>query len=115
MDQNFPASLLLFFFFLPGGGSDVFELCYSNIFHLNGKFAGDNIEQTSVHMYLFIYYVFICFSCHQVDQMGQKDMAVEDEVRYRYNSVIVHYRKSFIQDNAQRYMMSFFIYFDAPT
>ncbi|KAK6237029.1 TRAPP II complex [Theobroma cacao] len=37
-----------------------------------------------------------------VDRMGQKDSVVEDEVRYRYNSVIVHYRKSFIQDNAQR-------------
>lgn len=36
--------------------------------------------------------------------MGQKDIAIEDEVRYRYNSVIVHYRKSFIQENAQRYM-----------
>ncbi|KAK8505406.1 hypothetical protein V6N13_045845 [Hibiscus sabdariffa] len=37
-----------------------------------------------------------------VDQMGQKDISVEDEVRYRYNSVITHYRKSFIQDNVQR-------------
>ncbi|TYG60059.1 hypothetical protein ES288_D07G037100v1 [Gossypium darwinii] len=37
-----------------------------------------------------------------VDRMGQKDIAIEDEVRYRYNSVIVHYRKSFIQENAQR-------------
>ncbi|KAK8991719.1 hypothetical protein V6N11_062716 [Hibiscus sabdariffa] len=37
-----------------------------------------------------------------VDQMGQKDTRVEDEVRYRYNSVITHYRKSFIQDNVQR-------------
>lgn len=60
-------------------------------------------------MILFFYDVFFCFPYHQVDRMGQKDIAVEDEVRYRYNSVIVHYRKSFIQDNAQRYMMSFFI------
>ncbi|XP_017258151.1 trafficking protein particle complex II-specific subunit 120 homolog isoform X2 [Daucus carota subsp. sativus] len=37
-----------------------------------------------------------------IDRMGQKDPAVEDEVKYRYNSVILHYRKSFIQDNAQR-------------
>ncbi|KAE8663428.1 TRS120 protein [Hibiscus syriacus] len=37
-----------------------------------------------------------------VDQMGKKDTSVEDEVRYRYNSVITHYRKSFIQDNVQR-------------
>ncbi|KAK9100431.1 hypothetical protein Scep_023861 [Stephania cephalantha] len=34
--------------------------------------------------------------------MGQKDPVLEDEVRYRYNSVILHYRKSFMQDNAQR-------------
>lgn len=37
-----------------------------------------------------------------IDRMGQKDPALEDEVKYRYNSVILHYRKSFIQDNAQR-------------
>lgn len=37
-----------------------------------------------------------------LDRMGQKDPAMEEEVRYRYNSVITHYRKSFIQDNAQR-------------
>ncbi|XP_023884691.2 trafficking protein particle complex II-specific subunit 120 homolog [Quercus suber] len=37
-----------------------------------------------------------------LDRMGQKDPAMEEEVRYRYNSVIMHYRKSFIQDNAQR-------------
>ncbi|XP_024163124.1 trafficking protein particle complex II-specific subunit 120 homolog isoform X2 [Rosa chinensis] len=37
-----------------------------------------------------------------IDRMGQKDTAVEEEVRYRYNSVILHYRKSFIQENAQR-------------
>jgi hypothetical protein len=37
-----------------------------------------------------------------VDRMGQKDPAIEGEVKYRYNSVILHYRKSFIQDNAQR-------------
>ncbi|KAI9192421.1 hypothetical protein LWI28_022741 [Acer negundo] len=37
-----------------------------------------------------------------VDRMGQKDSVIEEEVKYRYNSVILHYRKSFIQDNAQR-------------
>lgn len=37
-----------------------------------------------------------------LDRMGQKDPVLEEEVRYRYNSVISHYRKSFIQDNAQR-------------
>uniref|UniRef100_A0A9I9DER7 Trafficking protein particle complex II-specific subunit 120 homolog n=1 Tax=Cucumis melo TaxID=3656 RepID=A0A9I9DER7_CUCME len=37
-----------------------------------------------------------------IDRMGQKDSALEEEVRYRYSSVILHYRKSFIQDNTQR-------------
>ncbi|XP_038710438.1 trafficking protein particle complex II-specific subunit 120 homolog [Tripterygium wilfordii] len=37
-----------------------------------------------------------------MDRMGQKDSVLEEEVRYRYNSVILHYRKSFIQDTAQR-------------
>ncbi|KAG6420395.1 hypothetical protein SASPL_116921 [Salvia splendens] len=37
-----------------------------------------------------------------MDRMGHKDPVLEDEVKYRYNSVILHYRKSFIQDNAQR-------------
>ncbi|KAL4579325.1 hypothetical protein LXL04_015466 [Taraxacum kok-saghyz] len=37
-----------------------------------------------------------------MDKAVQKDPVIEEEVKYRYNSVIVHYRKSFIQDNAQR-------------
>ncbi|XP_031118725.1 trafficking protein particle complex II-specific subunit 120 homolog isoform X1 [Ipomoea triloba] len=37
-----------------------------------------------------------------IDRMGQRDPVLEEEVKYRYNSVILHYRKSFIQDNAQR-------------
>eukprot|EP00257_Ricinus_communis_P014774 XP_015572532.1 trafficking protein particle complex II-specific subunit 120 homolog [Ricinus communis] len=37
-----------------------------------------------------------------IDQMGQKDAVFEDEVKYRYNSVISHYKKSFTPDNAQR-------------
>ncbi|XP_052173250.1 trafficking protein particle complex II-specific subunit 120 homolog [Diospyros lotus] len=38
-----------------------------------------------------------------VDRIGQKDPGLdEEEVKYRYKSVILHYRKSFIQDNAQR-------------
>ncbi|CDP18799.1 unnamed protein product [Coffea canephora] len=37
-----------------------------------------------------------------IDRMGQKDPLLEEEVKYRYNSVILHYRKSFIQENAQR-------------
>lgn len=37
-----------------------------------------------------------------VDRMGLKDPVLEEEVKYRYNSVILHYRKSFILDNAQR-------------
>ncbi|XP_020536362.1 trafficking protein particle complex II-specific subunit 120 homolog isoform X2 [Jatropha curcas] len=37
-----------------------------------------------------------------IDQIGQKDAVFEEEVRYRYNSVISHYKKSFTPDNAQR-------------
>ncbi|KAI3687135.1 hypothetical protein L1987_80826 [Smallanthus sonchifolius] len=37
-----------------------------------------------------------------MDKAVHKDPVIEEEVKYRYNSVIVHYRKSFIQDNAQR-------------
>ncbi|GAB2273817.1 hypothetical protein Dimus_039051 [Dionaea muscipula] len=37
-----------------------------------------------------------------MDRMGQRDPVLEDEVKYRFNSVTLHYRKSFIQDNAQR-------------
>lgn len=37
-----------------------------------------------------------------VDRMGLKDPVLEEEVKYRYNSVILHYKKSFILDNAQR-------------
>ncbi|CAK7353844.1 unnamed protein product [Dovyalis caffra] len=37
-----------------------------------------------------------------IDRIGQKDPALEEEVRYRYSSVILHYKKSFIQENAQR-------------
>uniref|UniRef100_A0A2P2L027 Trafficking protein particle complex II-specific subunit 120 homolog n=1 Tax=Rhizophora mucronata TaxID=61149 RepID=A0A2P2L027_RHIMU len=39
-----------------------------------------------------------------IGRMGLRDPALEDEVRYwyKYNGVIEHYRKSFIQDNAQR-------------
>ncbi|KAJ7958547.1 trafficking protein particle complex II-specific subunit 120-like [Quillaja saponaria] len=35
-----------------------------------------------------------------IDQMDLRDSALEEEVRYQYNSVIMNYRKS--QDNAQR-------------
>ncbi|KAF5461375.1 hypothetical protein F2P56_017479 [Juglans regia] len=37
-----------------------------------------------------------------IDRMGLNDPGLEDGVRYQYNSAILHYRKSFIQDNAQR-------------
>lgn len=37
-----------------------------------------------------------------MDRMGQKDPVLEEEVKFRYNSVILHYRKSSIQDNTQR-------------
>ncbi|XP_048436475.1 trafficking protein particle complex II-specific subunit 120 homolog isoform X2 [Pyrus x bretschneideri] len=37
-----------------------------------------------------------------IDRLGERDSGVDDGVRYRYRSVISHYRKSFIQENAQR-------------
>lgn len=43
-----------------------------------------------------------------MDRIGHRDPVLEDEVKYRYNSVIIHYRKSFIQDNAQRYGLLYF-------
>ncbi|GJT77658.1 trafficking protein particle complex II-specific subunit 120 [Tanacetum coccineum] len=33
---------------------------------------------------------------------GEKNSALVDEVKYRYNGVIMHYRKSVMQENAQR-------------
>ncbi|KAF9681279.1 hypothetical protein SADUNF_Sadunf06G0209200 [Salix dunnii] len=41
-------------------------------------------------------------SFYQIDQIGQNNPALEDEVRCRFNSVILHYKKSFIQENSQR-------------
>ncbi|WCJ30356.1 hypothetical protein M5689_011921 [Euphorbia peplus] len=37
-----------------------------------------------------------------IDEASQKDTVFEDEVKYRYNSVISHYKKSFTPDNSQR-------------
>ncbi|KAI4379880.1 hypothetical protein MLD38_006121 [Melastoma candidum] len=37
-----------------------------------------------------------------LDRMGHIDPDLVDEVKYRYNSVIIHYRKSAMQDNVQR-------------
>lgn len=37
-----------------------------------------------------------------MDRAGQKDPVLEEEVRYRYYTVIQLYRRSFLQDNAQR-------------
>ncbi|XP_072977838.1 trafficking protein particle complex II-specific subunit 120 homolog [Typha angustifolia] len=37
-----------------------------------------------------------------VDRMDQKDPVLEEEVKYRYYSVIQLYRRAFLQDNAQR-------------
>ncbi|KAJ4794031.1 Trafficking protein particle complex II-specific subunit 120-like protein [Rhynchospora pubera] len=37
-----------------------------------------------------------------VDRVGQQDPAMEDEVKYRYYTVIQLYRRAFLQDNAQR-------------
>lgn len=48
----------------------------------------------------FLCFFFLLF--YKMDKEVQKDPVIEEEVKYRYNSVIVHYRKSFIQDNAQR-------------
>lgn len=46
----------------------------------------------------------ICFLlCCQLDRIDQKDPVIVEEVKYRYKNVILHYRKSFIQENAQRY------------
>lgn len=50
----------------------------------------------------FLLNLFTLYLGFQIDRMGQKDSALEEEVRYRYSSVILHYRKSFIQDNTQR-------------
>ncbi|KAK1315538.1 hypothetical protein QJS10_CPA05g02173 [Acorus calamus] len=38
----------------------------------------------------------------QVDRMDQVDAVLEEEVKYRYYTVIQLYRRAFIQDNAQR-------------
>ncbi|GLT76138.1 hypothetical protein SLA2020_478140 [Shorea laevis] len=37
-----------------------------------------------------------------IDHIAQRDAVLEDEVRHRYNNVILHYRKSSMQDNTQR-------------
>lgn len=37
-----------------------------------------------------------------LDRMDRKDPLIVEEVKYRYKNVILHYRKSFIQENAQR-------------
>jgi len=50
--------------------------------------------------YAITYLLF--FTCYQIDRIGLKDPSLEDEVRYRYNNVILHYKKSFIPENAQR-------------
>lgn len=61
-----------------------------------------NLRSWINHNFMHLPYVYHS----QIDRMGQNenDPAVEDEVKYRYNNVILHYRKSFIQDNAQRYI-----------
>lgn len=35
--------------------------------------------------------------------MGQSDPVMEDEVKYRYYTIIQLYRRATLQDNAQRY------------
>ncbi|KAG1326626.1 hypothetical protein COCNU_01G005600 [Cocos nucifera] len=48
----------------------------------------------------------IDFLCLQLDCMDQKDPVLEEEVKYRYYTVIQLYRRSYLQDNAQRYCWS---------
>lgn len=51
--------------------------------------------------------ILICFIlCYQLDRIDQKDPLIVEEVKYRYKNVILYYRKSFIQENAQRYPLS---------
>ncbi|KAL6650997.1 hypothetical protein ACP70R_009922 [Stipagrostis hirtigluma subsp. patula] len=40
--------------------------------------------------------------CFLVDRMGQSDPVLEDEVKYRYYTIIQLYRRATLQDNAQR-------------
>lgn len=40
--------------------------------------------------------------CYKMSKTGEKDAALVEEVKFRYNGVITHYRKSFISENAQR-------------
>lgn len=47
----------------------------------------------------------IDFLCLQLDCMDQKDPVLEEEVKYRYYTVIQLYRRSYLQDNAQRYLI----------
>jgi hypothetical protein len=37
--------------------------------------------------------------------MGQSDPVLEDEVKYRYYTIIQLYRRATLQDNAQRYLL----------
>jgi hypothetical protein len=37
--------------------------------------------------------------------MGQSDPVLEDEVKYRYYTIIQLYRRATLQDNAQRYLI----------
>ena len=59
---------------------------------------------TVLYDFAFGFDCFLKIIYDQMDRIGQRDQVLEDEVKYRYNSVILHYRKSFIQDNAQRYL-----------
>jgi len=52
----------------------------------------------------YLNFLVACMAFHwvQMDRVGQGDPELEDEVRYRYANVIQLYRRSCLQDNANR-------------
>jgi hypothetical protein len=46
--------------------------------------------------------------------MGQSDPVLEDEVKYRYYTIIQLYRRATLQDNAQRYCFRGAVFFLNP-
>jgi hypothetical protein len=43
--------------------------------------------------------------------MGESDPVLEDEVKYRYYTIIQLYRRATLQDNAQRYCFRGVVFF----
>ena len=70
------------------------------------------IEQLKMQKLLNFYVIFglhisiilMLYICYKMAKVGDKNSALVDEVKYRYNGVIMHYRKSVMQENAQRYL-----------